>query len=154
MLIQLRTKPWKLSVSAGLASPFLISALDGGHWSISQPVQPLSFYGAFGTLWTGARWAPALVLTPWMIILLPLLGLENRPSVVWLVTVSTELKIKKNKKTIPVTGLGGLYVCQMLRIPHCLDRQLTDGAKFVSPTHRPHFTPQKHYFSVSSTHFC
>jgi hypothetical protein len=43
----------------------------------------------------------------------------------------------------------------MLRIPHCLDNRLTDGGKVVSPTHPPHFTPQKHhYFYVSGTHFC
>jgi hypothetical protein len=43
----------------------------------------------------------------------------------------------------------------MLRIPHCLDNLLTVGGKVVSPTHRPHFTPQKdYYFSASSTHFC
>jgi hypothetical protein len=34
----------------------------------------------------------------------------------------------------------------MLRIPHFLDNRLTDGGKFVSPTHSPHFTPQKHYY--------
>jgi hypothetical protein len=34
----------------------------------------------------------------------------------------------------------------MLRIPHCLDSLLIDGGKAVSPTHRPHFTAQKHYF--------
>jgi hypothetical protein len=34
----------------------------------------------------------------------------------------------------------------MLRIPHCLDNGLTDGGKVVSPTHQPHFTPQKHYY--------
>jgi hypothetical protein len=43
----------------------------------------------------------------------------------------------------------------MLRIPHYLDNRLTDGGKVVSPTHPPHFTPQKnHYFYVSGTHFC
>jgi hypothetical protein len=42
----------------------------------------------------------------------------------------------------------------MLRTLHCLDSRLTDGGKVVSPTNRPHFTPQKHYFSVSGTHFC
>jgi hypothetical protein len=43
----------------------------------------------------------------------------------------------------------------MLRIPHFLDNQLTDGGKVVSPTHRPHFTPQNHYyFYVSGIHFC
>jgi hypothetical protein len=35
---------------------------------------------------------------------------------------------------------------RMLTMPHCLDNRLTDG-KVVSPTQRPHFTPQKHYFS-------
>jgi hypothetical protein len=34
-----------------------------------------------------------------------------------------------------------------------LDNRLTDGGKVVSPTHRPRFSPQKH-FSVSGTHFC
>jgi hypothetical protein len=34
----------------------------------------------------------------------------------------------------------------MLRIPHCLDNQLTDDGKAVSLTHQPHFTPQKHFF--------
>jgi hypothetical protein len=28
------------------------------------------------------------------------------------------------------------------------------GGKVVSPTHRPHSTPQKYYFYVSGTHFC
>jgi hypothetical protein len=41
----------------------------------------------------------------------------------------------------------------MLRIPYCPDNLLTDGGKVVNPTHRPHFTPQKHYyFYVSGTH--
>jgi hypothetical protein len=52
---------------------------------------------------------------------------------------------KKKSKAIPVTGRGGLWGCEMLRIPHYLDNRLTDGGKVVSPTHRPHFTPQKHY---------
>jgi hypothetical protein len=42
----------------------------------------------------------------------------------------------------------------MLRIPHCIHNWLTDGGKVVSPTHQPHFTPQKHYYYVSGTHFC
>jgi hypothetical protein len=28
------------------------------------------------------------------------------------------------------------------------------SGKVVSPTNRPHSTPQKHYFYVSGTHFC
>jgi hypothetical protein len=54
-------------------------------------------------------------------------------------------------KAIPVTGRGG---CEMLRIPRCLDSRLTYGGEVVSPMHQPHFTPQKHYFSASGTHFC
>jgi hypothetical protein len=39
-------------------------------------------------------------------------------------------------------------------VVRCLDNRLTDGGKIVSPTHPPHFTPQKHYFSAPGTHFC
>jgi hypothetical protein len=42
----------------------------------------------------------------------------------------------------------------MLRIPHCLENRLTDGGKAVSPRDTPYFTPQKHYFNVSGSHFC
>jgi hypothetical protein len=36
-----------------------------------------------------------------------------------------------------------------------LDNRLIDSGKVISPTHRPHFTPQKHnVFNVSGTHFC
>jgi hypothetical protein len=31
---------------------------------------------------------------------------------------------KSKSKAIPVTGLGGLYGCEMLRIPHFLDKRL------------------------------
>jgi hypothetical protein len=50
--------------------------------------------------------------------------------------------------------LGGLYGCEMLRIPHCLDNRLTDGGKIISPTHRPRSSVLKHYFSASGTLFC
>jgi hypothetical protein len=34
-----------------------------------------------------------------------------------------------------------------------VDNRLKDGSKVVSPTHPPHFTPQKHYYLyVSGTH--
>jgi hypothetical protein len=29
-----------------------------------------------------------------------------------------------------ITGRGGLYGCEVLRIPHCLDSRLTDGGEF------------------------
>jgi hypothetical protein len=55
-------------------------------------------------------------------------------------------------KAIPITGLGGLQSCEMLRIPHSLDNRFTDGGKVVRPMHRPQFTPQKHdYVSISGT---
>jgi hypothetical protein len=66
-----------------------------------------------------------------------------------------QVSVKEKSKGIPVTGRGGLQSCEMLRISHCLDNRLTDGGKVVSPTHRPHFTTQKHYyFYISCTHFC
>jgi hypothetical protein len=48
----------------------------------------------------------------------------------------TVIQTVKNK-TIPITGR-----CEMLGVPHCLDNRVIDGGKAVSPTHRPHFTPQ------------
>jgi hypothetical protein len=58
-------------------------------------------------------------------------------------------------KAIPVTGLGGLYDCEILRTSHCLDNRLTRDGKVVRSTHQSHFAPQKHYyFYVSGTHFC
>jgi hypothetical protein len=42
-----------------------------------------------------------------------------------------------------------------VKIPRRLNNRLRDGGKVVSPTHQPHFTPQKHYyFYVSLTHSC
>jgi hypothetical protein len=58
---------------------------------------------------------------------------------------------KKKCKSIPVTGRGGLYGCEMLRIPLCIDSWLTDDGEVVSPTHRPLCTPKKYYFSASGT---
>jgi hypothetical protein len=49
-------------------------------------------------------------------------------------------------KAFPISGRGGLYGCKILRILHCLDSRLIDGGKVVSFTHRPHHSPQKHFF--------
>jgi hypothetical protein len=46
-------------------------------------------------------------------------------------------------KAIPVTGRGGLWVCETLRLPHVLDTRLTDDGEVVSLTRRPPFTPQE-----------
>jgi hypothetical protein len=71
-----------------------------------------------------------------------------------LISVTTTTTTTTKCKVLSVTGRGGLQGCEMLRIPHCLDNWLTDGGNVVSPMHRPHFTPQKYYFSACGNHFC
>jgi hypothetical protein len=61
--------------------------------------------------------------------------------------VSSLLNIKskvKASKAIPVTSRGGLWRCEMWKVPLCLDNRLTDGGKVGSLTHRPLSTPHKH----------
>jgi hypothetical protein len=54
----------------------------------------------------------------------------------------TKYEVKKSKnQAISVTGRGSLQGREMLRIPHCLDNQLTDGGEVVSPMHQQDFTP-------------
>jgi hypothetical protein len=60
----------------------------------------------------------------------------------------------KKSKAIPVTGRGGLYGCEMLRIPLFLNNRLTDGGKVDSLTDRLRSTPQKHYVSTYGAHIC
>jgi hypothetical protein len=52
---------------------------------------------------------------------------------VWLLQLVGIYRTKQ--KAIPVTGLGGLEGCEMLKIPHSLDKRLTDGGNVVSPKH-------------------
>jgi hypothetical protein len=57
----------------------------------------------------------------------------------------------KESKDIPVTGRGGLQVCEMSRFPHCLDSRLTDGVEAVSLTRRAAlYSPE----TFSDTHSC
>jgi hypothetical protein len=49
--------------------------------------------------------------------------------------------IKVKSTSIPVTGRGGLYGCETLRIAHCLESLLTDGGEVISRKRRPRFTP-------------
>jgi hypothetical protein len=49
----------------------------------------------------------------------------------------------KESKTIPVTGRRDLQGCDMSRLSHCLDNQLTVGDEVVRPTLRQRFTTQK-----------
>jgi hypothetical protein len=51
------------------------------------------------------------------------------------------VKVKKGKD-IPVTGRGGPLGCERPRLPHYLDKRVTDGGKVISPTRRPPFTPR------------
>jgi hypothetical protein len=40
-------------------------------------------------------------------------------------------------KAIPVTGLGGLSGCEILRIPHCLDNRIIDGGAAPAALYPP-----------------
>jgi hypothetical protein len=44
------------------------------------------------------------------------------------------------EKAITIMGLGSTQGCEMLRTPHYLDNQLTNGGKVVSLMHQPRFT--------------
>jgi hypothetical protein len=65
----------------------------------------------------------------------------------------SEPNVSKLAKLSPLADLAGLYGCEMLWIPHCIDSRFADGSKFVSPTLRPSATPQRQFY-VSGTHFC
>jgi hypothetical protein len=55
-----------------------------------------------------------------------------------------------NGNAIPVTGHGGPEGCEMLRLPHFLDNQLTDGGEAVSLMSQLPYNPRK----IPGTHFC
>jgi hypothetical protein len=57
-------------------------------------------------------------------------------------------------KDIPVTGRGGPWGCEQLKLPHYLDKWLVDGGKVVSCMCRPHFTPRVSFFKIPGTRFC
>jgi hypothetical protein len=56
----------------------------------------------------------------------------------------------KKGKVIPIKGHAGPKCCEMSRIPHFLDRQLTDGSEVVRLTRWLPFTSRK----IPGTHFC
>jgi hypothetical protein len=58
--------------------------------------------------------------------------------------------IKIINKAIPPTGHGGPWVCETSRLPHFLDKWLTDSSEAVSLARWPAFTPRK----IPGTHFC
>jgi hypothetical protein len=45
-------------------------------------------------------------------------------------------------KAVNVTGREHLQDCEMLRISHCLNNQLTDGSEVVILIHQPYLTPR------------
>jgi hypothetical protein len=55
------------------------------------------------------------------------------------------MAIKSKGKDIPVTGHGGPYGCERLRLPHYLDKRLIDGGRVFSPMRRLLFTPQVYF---------
>jgi hypothetical protein len=71
-----------------------------------------------------------------------------------------------NERTLWPKSVSELYRPSDRRNPtavicvHCLlasmERKKERKGKVVSPTYRPHFTPQKHYFffNASGSHFC
>jgi hypothetical protein len=53
-------------------------------------------------------------------------------------------------KVIPVTGRGGPYSCETLRLTYILDNRLTDWGEVVSLTRQQRFIPR----TILRTHFC
>jgi hypothetical protein len=60
----------------------------------------------------------------------------------------------KGKQAIPVPGCGGLYGCETIMIPHCLDNWFTDGGEIVSLCTGLAPLPRNIFISVSGIHFC
>jgi hypothetical protein len=52
-------------------------------------------------------------------------------------------KERRKSKTIPITGRGGPYCCEMSRILYFVDIRLTDRGEIISITRRPSFTTQE-----------
>jgi hypothetical protein len=51
-------------------------------------------------------------------------------------------------KAIPITGSGGLYGWEMLRIPSCLDTRLTDVCVVVRLTRRTLLYSQETFYPL------
>jgi hypothetical protein len=53
-------------------------------------------------------------------------------------------------KVVPVTGLGGLYVYENLRITHCLYNMITDSGEVIRLRRRLRSTPKEHFLILIS----
>jgi hypothetical protein len=62
------------------------------------------------------------------------------------------LSMYKNKAT-PLAGHNGLYGCEVLGLPHCLEYLDTYGDKAMSHTRRPRSNMEKCYFPASGINF-
>jgi hypothetical protein len=49
---------------------------------------------------------------------------------------------KKISKALSIADGGGLYVCEIVWSPRCVDNWLTDGGEVLSLTRQPLSTPQ------------
>jgi hypothetical protein len=67
---------------------------------------------------------------------------EDGYGIIMLNIVAWILNCRKIGKDISVPGRGGPWCCERSRVPHYLDKRLTDGGKVVSPTRLPPFTPR------------
>jgi hypothetical protein len=83
------------------------------------------------------------------------LGTTQLPNlfVIYLTAMSiaqtTQCRMVKVGKIIPVTGRGGPYGCETSMLPHFLANRLTDGGEAVNLMRLP-LQPRK----VPGTHFC
>jgi hypothetical protein len=55
----------------------------------------------------------------------------------------------KKYKAIPVTGHGGPYGFEKLRLPHFVDNRLTNGSEVVSLKRRLHLLPERILVPIS-----
>jgi hypothetical protein len=69
---------------------------------------------------------------------------------VYFILIYFSHRYKVKGKAIPVTGRGGPWGCEKLKLSHFQDNRLTDGDKAVSPTRLPPFTLRR----ITGTHFC
>jgi hypothetical protein len=57
-------------------------------------------------------------------------------------------------KAILVRNRGGLYWCEILRIPHCLDKRLKMAMRMLASRIDRSLRPRNIFTFVSGTHFC
>jgi hypothetical protein len=95
---------------------------DTGLWTARvQSVQWLGTVCSTGV--TSVRWARDFFVTTFR------LDLGNIRPIQWLPGLFPRKSEGINMRDIPVTGRGGPYGCERLRLPHYLDKRLINGGK-------------------------